>query len=147
MRKKSNCGQCKVEFEYDNTQQSGRWCSNQCQMDNRYDLFITKWKEGSLDKKSSYGISKHIRRYLFKLHNDKCSMCGWGKKNLTTGRIPLEIHHIDGNPFNHSENNLRLLCPNCHSLTPTYGVLNKGNGRYIRTGTLHPSKRSISSTG
>lgn len=29
-------------------------------------------------------------------------------------------------------NNLILLCPNCHSLTPTYKALNKGNGRHNR---------------
>ena len=34
--------------------------------------------------------------------------------------IPLELDHIDGNPYNHIETNLRLLCPNCHAQTPTY---------------------------
>jgi 5-methylcytosine-specific restriction endonuclease McrA len=34
--------------------------------------------------------------------------------------------------LNHNEKNLNLLCPNCHSLTPTYGSLNKGNGRLKR---------------
>ena len=34
-----------------------------------------------------------------------------------------------GNFENNSETNLTLLCPNCHSLTPTYKGANKGNGR------------------
>lgn len=37
----------------------------------------------------------------------------------------LQIHHIDGNHYNNEESNLQLLCPNCHSLTPTFGALNK----------------------
>ena len=43
-----------------------------------------------------------------------------------TGNDPKElIDHIDGNALNNSEENLRLLCPNCHSLTSTYR--NTGN--------------------
>ena len=34
--------------------------------------------------------------------------------------ISLELDHIDGDSRNHLLNNLRLLCPNCHSQTPTY---------------------------
>jgi 5-methylcytosine-specific restriction endonuclease McrA len=49
-----------------------------------------------------------------------------------TGRIPLEIDHIDGDSGHNTEGNLRLLCPNCHSLTPSYRNLNKGNGRLWR---------------
>lgn len=39
--------------------------------------------------------------------------------------IPLELDHIDGNNNNNSLNNLRLLCPNCHALTPTYRSKNR----------------------
>jgi hypothetical protein len=47
-----------------------------------------------------------------------CSMCKikeWNGKILV-----LELDHIDGNRTNHSVNNLRLLCPNCHSQTDTF---------------------------
>lgn len=47
-------------------------------------------------------------------------------------RIPLELNHKDGNSENHKENNLEFLCPNCHSLTPTYKGRNRGNGRHSR---------------
>ena len=48
-----------------------------------------------------------------------------------TNTLPLEIDHIDGNSENNSEENLRLICPNCHSLTANYRGANRGNGRNI----------------
>ena len=32
----------------------------------------------------------------------------------------LELHHIDGNRYNHKKDNLEWLCPNCHSLTSNF---------------------------
>jgi len=32
-------------------------------------------------------------------------------------KIPLELHHIDGNHFNNELINLKILCSNCHSIT------------------------------
>ncbi len=77
-------------------------------------------------------ISKHIRRYLFEKYNNMCNSCGWDEMNPHTGLIPLQVEHIDGNYLNNKEENLTLLCPNCHSLTSTYGGANKGNGRKDR---------------
>ena len=34
--------------------------------------------------------------------------------------INLEVHHVDGNRSNNDLSNLQLLCPNCHSYTPTF---------------------------
>ena len=34
--------------------------------------------------------------------------------------IKLEVHHIDGDKLNNDEDNLSLLCPNCHALTDTF---------------------------
>ncbi len=64
---------------------------------------------------------------------NRCLACGWSSAHPVTGVVPLEIDHIDGNAENNSESNLRLLCPNCHALTPFYKNLNKGNGRKWRT--------------
>ncbi len=52
--------------------------------------------------------------------------CAGCERTLWLGRpIPLELDHVDGNRKNNSLNNLRLLCPNCHALTPTYRSKNR----------------------
>lgn len=79
-----------------------------------------------------YQTSKYIIRYLFKKYDSKCARCGWNTINIFTGNIPLEIEHIDGNYLNNNEDNLTLLCPNCHALTETYKGANRGNGRHDR---------------
>lgn len=63
---------------------------------------------------------------------NKCQLCGWSKKNIITNKVPLEVDHLDGNSENNVEDNLRMICPNCHSLSPTFRNLNKGNGRSWR---------------
>lgn len=57
------------------------------------------------------------------LIKNECFTCGitdWNGKSL-----PLELDHIDGNPTNHNIDNLRMLCPNCHSQTETFRAKNR----------------------
>ena len=60
-------------------------------------------------------------------------VCGWKELNPITTKCPIELDHIDGNSENNKMENLRLLCPNCHSLQSTYKGLNRGNGRFLRS--------------
>lgn len=54
----------------------------------------------------------------------RCEGCGHA---TWEGRpIPLELDHVDGDRTNNRLENLRLLCPNCHALTPTYRGRNIG---------------------
>ena len=99
----------------------------------QYKQYIERWKQGlETGLKGKYQLSGHIHRYMREKFNNKCSRCGWCKVNPITNKVPLEIEHIDGNYLNNSEDNLDLICPNCHSLTPTYRALNIGNGRKDR---------------
>jgi hypothetical protein len=100
------------------------FCNYKCHKKFQLDKFIAKWKNG--EEQKSVNVSGYIRRYLFAKHNNSCSECGWSKINQHTGKIPLEIDHVDGNYKNNIEENLRLICPSCHSLTPTYKGANKG---------------------
>ena len=108
------------------TNRQVKYCSNKCQREYQEKEKIQAWKNGTFDGMSGqYGISSTIRNYLFKKYDNKCQKCGWGEVNPTTNLIPLEIHHIDGDYRNNKEENLELLCPNCHSLTPNFKALNK----------------------
>jgi len=109
-----------------------KYCSNKCQADNAYHEYINLWKQGKANGARGIrtkNISGHIRRYIFQKYASRCTKCGWGQINNLSGNIPLEIDHIDGDSDNNAENNLRLLCPNCHSLTTSFRNLNKGSGR------------------
>ena len=102
------------------------FCDNHCQGDYEYKEFIEAWKNGVVNGlRGKYSISNHIRRYLFEKYEGKCQLCGWGETNPITNKVPLEVHHIDGDFKNNAEDNLQLLCPNCHSLTTTFKRLNK----------------------
>ena len=103
------------------------------QMQAQYLAYIERWKAGEESgMRGQTNISSHIRKYLFEKHDSKCVECGWGQINPSTGKTPLEVDHIDGDHKNNVESNLQLLCPNCHSLTPTFKSLNNGSGRKTR---------------
>lgn len=116
-----NCGKELHKGQY-------KYCSNACQQEYKRKEYIEKvvnGEESGLKKSgNTTKISDSIRTYLFKKYNNKCQKCGWGEINPTTGKCPLEIHHKDGNRNHNDLDNLELLCPNCHSLTPNYKYLN-----------------------
>jgi len=59
-----------------------------------------------------------IKKWIKEERGHKCEECGveeWNGK-----RLPMEVDHIDGNTKNNDLTNLKVLCPNCHSQTPTW---------------------------
>ena len=78
------------------------------------------------------------RLFLLRLRGEKCEQCGWCKQNPINGWIPVQMDHIDGNNKNNKIGNVRFLCPNCHSLTPTFMNLNKSNLKKLRLQTSYP---------
>ncbi len=121
------CEHCGKKIENVYSSKSNRFCSEKCRHRHTFEKYIRKWKSGEESGlySNGYTISKHIRDYLFEKNNNKCEICGWGEVNLNTNKIPLQIHHKDGNCQNNNEDNLQLLCPNCHSLTDNFGSRNK----------------------
>lgn len=96
-----------------------------------YQNYINRWKAGLENgMKGKTSTSSHIREYLFRKYENACSVCYWHEKNQFTEKYPLEIHHADGDHTNNHEDNLGLLCPNCHSLTKTFR--SRGKGRKAR---------------
>jgi hypothetical protein len=115
-----------------------RCCSTVCgrryakrMRDQAYPAYIAAWLGGEpvLEMHVNGQINRHIRRYLFEKYGSRCTKCDWAQVHPITGRVPLTVEHLDGDWKNNSEDNLTLLCPNCHSLTLTFGSLNRGRGR------------------
>ena len=122
------CLNCEKEIKNRN-----KYCSIACQKEYEYKEYIKDWKNRKTSGlRGDYQISQHIRKYMFEKSNYSCSRCGWNEVNPYTKIIPLEIDHIDGNYLNNAEENLRVLCPNCHSLTATYKGANFSKGRKTR---------------
>lgn len=65
-----------------------------------------------------------VRLFKENLKPQHCEECGW-KKQTKDGYLPLELDHINGNRNDNRLGNLRILCPNCHSLKPTYRARNR----------------------
>ncbi len=100
---------------------------------------IDRWLSGEWDgaQPKSGLLSNIIRNHLIQQADNYCQ----GESCLLKGvqfpthpsdnRSILEIDHINGNGEDHSPGNLRVLCPTCHTLTPTYRARNIGNGRKV----------------
>jgi hypothetical protein len=71
-----------------------------------------------------------LKSYLLECRESRCEICGLAE--WMSRPIPLELDHRDGDSFNNSLNNLRLICPNCHAQTETYKNRNMGRGRHYR---------------
>ena len=109
-----------------------KYCSKKCMDDARYNEYVRQWLNGEIlgyYPDTNHSVKPFVRRYLFEKFNNKCQKCGWSESNKFTNKIPLTVHHKDGDSTNTVLDNLELLCPNCHSLTETYGAGNKGNGK------------------
>ena len=75
---------------------------------------------GNHGKHKSYGLK--IELFKAGLLEDKCCICGWNEKRKGAEYSSCHLDHIDGDHNNNKLNNLRILCPNCHSLTETYCI-------------------------
>lgn len=99
----------------------------------RHKLVLEDLRGDNPQYRTNTEIKKMIKQY--NLLSYKCAECGidtWNNKSIV-----LELDHIDGDAHNCKLSNLRLLCPNCHSLTSTY------RGRSINTGKKKVSDEEL----
>jgi hypothetical protein len=77
-----------------------------------------------LDGKYPYYQTFKLKNKLLKekIKENKCEICGIQEWNGLP--INCELDHIDGNSRNHNLENLRIVCPNCHSQTETFRAKN-----------------------
>jgi len=109
-----------------------KYCSNICkELDSEYKIVKQITKTGVLPTYISGGIKKRAKRYLIDKRGRRCEKC---KNDIWMGvLIPIEFHHKDGNPDNNKEENIEILCSNCHAITINHRGRNKnGNGRWSR---------------
>ena len=73
--------------------------------------------------------SNRLRQRLIRegLLEPVCARCGLG--SWLGNPVPLELDHENGDRYDNRLVNLRLLCPNCHALTPTYRGRNQNRAR------------------
>jgi hypothetical protein len=75
-----------------------------------------------LVERSTYTNRQSLKKKLIKagLKEDVCEICGqlpmWNNKPLV-----LQLDHINGVGDDNRIENLRIICPNCHTQTPTFG--------------------------
>ena len=127
--KSYHCVECGTESIF-RVGKKNLYCSITCQHQWQYKKYVEEWQQGIRIGAGPNGVSSHVKRYLLEKQDHCCGVCGikeWNGKSLT-----LEVEHMDGNSQNQIEDNLMMICPNCHSQTDTYKGKNKGNGRHYR---------------
>lgn len=80
--------------------------------------------------------TSHLKKRLFKdgVFEEKCYRCN--RIEWEGEPIPLELDHRNGVNTDHRIENLNVLCPNCHALTPTY------RGRNIQAAVSQPAEEA-----
>jgi 5-methylcytosine-specific restriction endonuclease McrA len=85
------------------------YCDKEC-----YELYKEKQSDKDLIE-GKLKDNKSIKKALLRIEGDICVICKnvgsiWNDKPLS-----LQVDHIDGDSDNNNYDNLRLVCPNCHS--------------------------------
>ena len=116
-----NCVRCGGDFY---GSKSKVFCREECSVAYRNENTFQQFLKGKIHSPAT------VRKYLIKLRGSVCEECR--QSEWRGSPIPLDVHHLNGDWKNDHPDNLRLLCKNCHALTPEYGGRNRGKGRKFR---------------
>ena len=98
-----------------------KFCDNRCQQDWTWiNETVPRIERGECTHNS-----RVLKKYLIEKYGEKCFDCSTGN-TWNNKPIVLQLEHADGNSDNNMPENLKLLCPNCHSQTKFFG--SKGQG-------------------
>lgn len=125
------CKCCNSTFSLKNKSTHTEFCSVSCGSTYRYKNNVDDWLSGKHPgwTGKTRQLSKFVRKYLHETRGTACEQCGWDERHPIDNAVLTEIEHIDGNAENNLLSNLKILCPNCHSMTPTFRARNKNSKR------------------
>lgn len=98
-------------------------------------------KGAEVKKFDDLTTAQAIKKRLINERGHRCECCR--KEMWLGGKIILELDHINGDRDNNSRENLQLLCPNCHALTPTYRGKNIGENAKNHRAACHQRHREL----
>jgi hypothetical protein len=138
------CRRCSSQERF-GRRRSGPYCSWDCFNEDRYErtgsfaTWLVQWTSGLVSGTTGDGRPDHrVRQALVLLRGQRCEECGWNTVNPISGRVPLHVDHSTGDRRRNRPHEVRLLCPNCHALTPNYQHLNNPDVAPVRS---RPSRR------
>jgi hypothetical protein len=122
-----NCLHCGKENKWGHSK-TNKYCDNVCQGKFKWiNETVPRIESGTRADPST------LKKYLCDTRGEVCECCGIGNEH--NGKpLVLQLDHIDGNSDDNKPNNIRLLCPNCHSQTDTYAAKGQGS-RYHKKET------------
>lgn len=122
------CKMCRASTKNKN------FCSHRCQITFNWEL---RKKQIAADNfpvfNGPHGESlqrRVARKYLREVRGWKCEICDLTEWNGQ--EAPMILDHKDGNGYDFTLSNIRLVCPNCSALLPTFTSRNRGKGRLYR---------------
>jgi hypothetical protein len=117
-----------------------QFCGRTCHPENLYKRYVHRWLAGEISGNTSAKckpeLSDNVRNWIFETRGTACELCGFDRTHPICGVPITQIDHIDGNRRNSKPEHLRVLCPNCHCMTETWGNRKNSELFYVSSASL-----------
>jgi hypothetical protein len=114
------CTNCNTEFSYMPSQSLGKYCSHKCRGEYMIKQRFT----------TNVVWNKKMGHYLKEIRGNKCEVCNITEHNNKP--LTFQIDHVNGDRMDNRFENLKVICPNCHTQTKTWGAGNVSEEGKIR---------------